>query len=203
MGIDCVAEFGRNGGMKNLCCFALLLAGCHTVRPARTRYSPEPPTPPRRVALEEPPSAAAIPPASTVLPPAGTIVRPPVIDIETRISAVNGALEDAYFDYDRSDLAQEAVSALRRDAALLCTILADFPALKIVLEGHCDERGSAEYNLGLGERRARRAEDVLRENGVPAAAVEIVSYGKEAPQCTEPTEACYQRNRRAHIAVKR
>jgi peptidoglycan-associated lipoprotein len=86
---------------------------------------------------------------------------------------------------------------------LLCAILGEFPGLKVIVEGHCDERGSAEYNLGLGESRARRAEDVLAEYGVPAAAIEVVSYGKEAPQCIDATEACRQKNRRAHMAVKR
>jgi peptidoglycan-associated lipoprotein len=120
-----------------------------------------------------------------------------------RIKEVNGALEDAFFRYDRSELTPDALASLRRDADLLCAILADFPALKVTVEGHCDERGSAEYNLALGDRRARRAEGVLRECGVPAGAVEVVSYGKEAPQCLDATETCWQKNRRAHMSVRR
>jgi peptidoglycan-associated lipoprotein len=92
---------------------------------------------------------------------------------------------------------------LQRDAALLCAILGEFRGLKVIVEGHCDERGSSGYNLGLGESRARRVQDALREYCVPAAAVEVVSYGKEASQCIEATEACWQKNRRAHMAVKR
>ncbi|HJZ96001.1 MAG TPA: OmpA family protein, partial [Candidatus Solibacter sp.] len=108
----------------------------------------------------------------------------------------------AFFAYDRSELSLEALAALRKDAGLLCAILADFPGVRIVLEGHCDERGSAEYNVALGDRRARRANEVLREFGVPDSAVEIVSYGKEAPQCVEATEECRQKNRRAHLSVR-
>jgi peptidoglycan-associated lipoprotein len=120
-----------------------------------------------------------------------------------RIADVNGALEDVYFGYDTFDVSREALEVLRRDAILLCAILADFPGLKVMIEGHCDERGSAEYNLGLGEQRARRAEEVLREYGVPAGAVEVISYGKESPQCTEAKESCWQKNRRAHVEVRK
>jgi peptidoglycan-associated lipoprotein len=111
-------------------------------------------------------------------------------------------LEDAYFPYDRSEITEAATAALHRDAEALRSILTEFPRLKVIIEGHCDERGSAEYNLGLGEKRARRAEEVLRESGVPAGAIEVISYGKEAPQCTTPNEYCWQKNRRAHLAVK-
>jgi peptidoglycan-associated lipoprotein len=115
---------------------------------------------------------------------------------------VNGQLEDAFFAYDSFDLSPEAIAALRRDADLLRAILRDFPGLRVTIEGHCDERGSAEYNLGLGDRRAVRAAAFLKELGLPAANFAPVSYGKEAPQCTESTEACWSRNRRAHFVVR-
>jgi len=69
-----------------------------------------------------------------------------------------------------------------------------------VVEGHCDERGSAEYNLGLGDRRAQSAKDFLVQLGVPADKLRTISYGKERPVCTEANESCWQRNRRAHFA---
>jgi peptidoglycan-associated lipoprotein len=119
------------------------------------------------------------------------------------LESLNAMLEDVYFAYDRSEISGHAMTALQHDAGTLRLIFREFPGLKVIVGGHCDERGSAEYNLGLGERRARRAEDVLREYGVPAGAIEVVSYGKEAPQCTEPAESCWQKNRRAHMAVKR
>jgi peptidoglycan-associated lipoprotein len=69
-----------------------------------------------------------------------------------------------------------------------------------VVEGHCDERGSAEYNLGLGDRRATSAKEFLQQLGVPSDRLKTISYGKERPQCTEQNESCWQKNRRAHFA---
>lgn len=109
-------------------------------------------------------------------------------------------LQDAYFDYDKSDIRSDARDALTKDATALKSILADFPNAVIVLEGHCDERGSAEYNLGLGDRRASAAKDFLVQLGLPADKVKTISYGKERPQCTDSNEACWQKNRRAHFS---
>jgi peptidoglycan-associated lipoprotein len=108
--------------------------------------------------------------------------------------------QDAYFDYDKSDIRDDARQALTRDADLLKRIFASDPTFNVVLEGHCDERGSAEYNLGLGDRRATSAKDFLVQLGVPADRIRTISYGKERPVCTEANEECYQRNRRAHLA---
>ena len=191
--------------MKKLCCFALLLAGCHRVRPyvqvPVTPVKTDDTRPPVTIARDsvDPPPREELPP---VVPVTSSNERAHVPE-SVRITEVNGALEDAYFAYDRSEISEAAATTLHRDAELLCAILREFPGLKVIVEGHCDERGSAEYNLGLGESRARRAEEVLREYGVPAGAIEVVSYGKEAPQCTEPTEVCWQKNWRAHMAVKR
>ena len=111
-----------------------------------------------------------------------------------------GHLQDAYFDYDKNDIRGDAQSALTADAATLKQIFADFPTATIIVEGHCDERGSAEYNLGLGDRRASAARDFLVQLGVPADKLKTVSYGKERPKCTDATEDCYQQNRRAHFS---
>jgi peptidoglycan-associated lipoprotein len=108
--------------------------------------------------------------------------------------------QDAYFDYDKSDLRDDARTALTRDADLLKRIFAADPNFSVVIEGHCDERGSAEYNLGLGDRRATSAKDFLVGLGVPEGRIRIISYGKERPVCTEASEDCYQRNRHAHLA---
>jgi peptidoglycan-associated lipoprotein len=192
--------------MKKMIWLALFLTGCgcrHCI--VRTPEAPIPvvsrepePTPPPRVT----PIVDHTPPVTRIEPEAKVESLPSKSE-GVRIAEVNGALEDAYFAYDHSDLSAEALTALRRDAKLLCAILAEFPGLKVTLEGHCDERGSAEYNVALGDRRARRAEDVLREYGVPEGAVEIVSYGKEAPQCGEANESCWRKNRRAHMSVRR
>jgi peptidoglycan-associated lipoprotein len=120
----------------------------------------------------------------------------PTVTLEQRLSDV----QDAYFDYDKSDIRSDARDVLTRDAAAIKGILADFPNASIVVEGHCDERGSAEYNLGLGDRRATSAKDFLVQLGVPADRLRTISYGKERPVCTESNEACWQRNRRAHFS---
>lgn len=107
---------------------------------------------------------------------------------------------DALFDYDKSDIRDDARAVLTRDADALKRIFAADASFSVVLEGHCDERGSAEYNLGLGDRRATAAKDFLVQLGVPADKVRTISYGKDRPICTDANEACYQRNRRAHLA---
>jgi len=118
-------------------------------------------------------------------------------NVEERISS---EIQDAFFDYDKSDVRSDARDALTRDAAALKAILADFPNAVITVEGHCDERGSAEYNIGLGDRRSSSAKEFLVSLGVPADRLKTISYGKERPQCTESSESCWQKNRRAHFS---
>ncbi len=115
-------------------------------------------------------------------------------------SRLGSDVQDVYFDYDKNDIRADARDVLNRDAQAIRSILADFPNASIVVEGHCDERGSAEYNLGLGDRRASAAKDFLVQLGIPADRLKTISYGKERPQCTESDEACWQRNRRAHFS---
>ena len=202
LGIDRRADLGRNDNMKKLIWFAVLLAGCRQHH-WNTFDGTELRVPVHRVDLDVPPAAdTATLPSAVVAESPGGVTKPVVPDRGGAVSTVNGALEDVYFGYDRFDLSTEALDALRRDASLLCAILAEFPGLRVVIEGHCDERGSAEYNLGLGDRRARRAEAVLKEFGVPADVADVISYGKETPVCTEAREECWQKNRRAHIQVK-
>ena len=107
---------------------------------------------------------------------------------------------DALFDYDKSDIRDDARQILTRDADALKRIFSLDPSFSVALEGHCDERGSAEYNLGLGDRRSTAARDFLIQLGVPADKMKTISYGKDRPVCTEANEACYQKNRRAHLA---
>jgi len=116
-------------------------------------------------------------------------------------SRVSGDLTDAYFDYDKSDIREDARAALTKDAEALKAIFNDFPNAVITVEGHCDDRGSAEYNLALGDRRATAAKDFLTQLGVPGDKLKTISYGKERPQCTEENEECWQKNRRAHFST--
>jgi peptidoglycan-associated lipoprotein len=109
-------------------------------------------------------------------------------------------VQDALFDYDKSDIRDDARAALTRDAGALKIVFQQFPSGTVLIEGHCDERGSAEYNLGLGDRRSTAAKEFLVQLGVPADRLKTVSYGKERPVCTDSNESCWQKNRRAHFA---
>jgi peptidoglycan-associated lipoprotein len=111
-------------------------------------------------------------------------------------------VQDVYFDYDRYDVRDDTTAILQKNAQALRAILAEFPNAVISLEGHCDERGSAEYNLGLGDRRASSVKDFLTSAGLADGKLQPVSYGKERPQCTEENEACYQKNRRVHFVAQ-
>lgn len=126
---------------------------------------------------------------------------PPTTPTLTSSEMLSQQGQDAYFDYDKSDIRPDARDALTRDAELLKRIFQNDPNVSIMVEGHCDERGSAEYNLGLGDRRATAAREFLVQLGVPAEKLKTISYGKERPQCTDATEECYQKNRRAHLSV--
>lgn len=108
-------------------------------------------------------------------------------------------IQDAFFDFDKSDIREDARSSLTRNADALKRIFSEYSSGSVLIEGHCDERGSAEYNLGLGDRRATSARDFLVQLGVPADRLRTVSFGKERPQCTESNEECWQKNRRAHF----
>jgi peptidoglycan-associated lipoprotein len=111
-----------------------------------------------------------------------------------------GRLRDAYFDFDKFDLRPDARDTLVSNAEALRELFREF-SNTVVIEGHCDERGSAEYNLGLGDRRATAARELLLQLGLPADRLAAISYGKERPQCTESNEACWQLNRRAHFTA--
>lgn len=163
-----------------------------------------PPAPPPAVTPAAAPKPAPAPVrAAATQPPAATTPAPryPNAATRTRIDQLLARIEDAYFDYDKATLRPDALKALQADSTELRDILKDYPDYKLTIEGHCDERGSAEYNLALGEKRAEAAKDYLVQVGVPSAQFNVVSYGKERPACEEHDEACWQRNRRIHIVA--
>jgi peptidoglycan-associated lipoprotein len=125
---------------------------------------------------------------------------PPVEAAKPSLDRRMAEVQDIYFDYDKSEVREDARATLQRNADAIKAILSDFPSAVITLEGHCDERGSAEYNLGLGDRRATSAKEFLAQVGLPADRVKTISYGKERPGCTESNEACWAKNRRVHFA---
>lgn len=120
---------------------------------------------------------------------------------KARIDELLARIEDAYFDYDKHSLRPDAITALQSDSTELRDILKDYPTYKLTIEGHCDERGSAEYNVALGDARAQAAKDYLAGVGIPSDQLSLVSYGKEHPVCTDHDEACWQKNRRIHIVA--
>ncbi len=111
---------------------------------------------------------------------------------------LTGTLDDVYFDFDRFSLRSDAKTTLEADALKLKSS----SGMTVVVEGHCDERGTLAYNLVLGERRAQAVRQYLQDLGIPPSQIEIISYGKERPFCTEHQEACWRQNRRGHFAAK-
>jgi peptidoglycan-associated lipoprotein len=146
-------------------------------------------------------SATASATVSVTAPPPPPVTSAPAAPAKTITERLTNEVHDAYFDFDKYNLRDDARLALTNDAEALRNILKEFPKATIVIEGHCDERGSAEYNLGLGDRRATSAKEFLGQLGVPIERLRTVSYGKERPQCNEPNESCWQRNRRAHFSA--
>jgi peptidoglycan-associated lipoprotein len=146
-------------------------------------------------------SAAAPAPAVAVAPgsaSAGTDVgRGDVLSEDVAALNRRGYLKDAFFDYDQASLRPDAREALSADAGWL----KKYPSTKILIEGHCDERGTEEYNLALGDRRAAAVREYLASLGVNGARVSTVSYGKERPFCSQENESCYQENRRGHMLI--
>ena len=118
---------------------------------------------------------------------------------DTSDSAFHKAVADVYFDYDSFDLRPDARTAVSTAAAYLTA----HPAVKVVIGGYCDDRGSAEYNLALGENRANSAKSALVSAGVPASKIRVISFGKEKQFCSEESESCWQQNRRAQFSVDR
>jgi peptidoglycan-associated lipoprotein len=123
----------------------------------------------------------------------------PDAQTRARIQELLDRIQDAYFDYDKHNIRPDAETALKADVSTLSEIIKQYPDFKLTIEGHCDERGSDEYNLALGEARAKQAKDYMASLGLPADQLKTVSFGREKPVCTEHDEACWQKNRRAHM----
>jgi peptidoglycan-associated lipoprotein len=180
--------------MKKTVLVVLALAAATAFTACGKKVPPAAPAPPP-VAPEAPPPAPPPPPKQEA---------PPVVDEYARLKAMSvedieksGLLKEVFFDFDKADIRESDRTILTQNA----DALKRFDFLRITVEGHCDERGTVEYNLALGERRAKAAHDYLVSLGVPADRLKTVSYGKEVPVCTQSSEDCWQRNRRAHFTV--
>jgi peptidoglycan-associated lipoprotein len=128
----------------------------------------------------------------TIPAPAATTPRQPSLE-----ELFTKEVQDAFFDYDKASIRDDARSALAKTAEFLRS----YPQVAIMIEGHCDERGSTEYNVALGDRRSDAAKDFLVSQGVASDRIQTVSYGKERPFCTQGNENCWQQNRRAHMRM--
>lgn len=113
--------------------------------------------------------------------------------------AFEANVKDIYYDYDAYTVRAQDQAVLQADAAFL----KQHPNIHFTIEGHCDERGSTEYNLALGDNRASSAKNALVQLGIPAGSIRTISYGKEKPFCTESNEQCWQQNRRAHFVISK
>ncbi len=131
----------------------------------------------------------------TVTPPPP----PPPQPTATEEEMFNQNIKDIFFDYDKYDVRPDQQSALQADAQWL----AQHPNVRFTIEGHCDERGSTEYNLALGDNRANSVKNALVQAGVAADRIRTISYGKEKPFCTESNEQCWQQNRRGHFVYQK
>lgn len=128
---------------------------------------------------------------------ASTPITTPTSNNQSMSELFEQNVKDAYFDFNKSDIRGDAREALTRTAEFLRS----YPQVRVTIEGHCDDRGSTEYNIGLGERRAQAAKNYLISLGITTDRMDTVSWGKERPFCTEQTEACWQQNRRAHFVA--
>jgi len=165
-------------------------------------------TPPPPAPVSTPAARATTPaPARRQTPPQQTVRNnPPTYPnaaTRARIDELIARIQDAYFDYDAHTLRNDAISTLAADSKELATILQQYPGYKLKIEGYCDERGSAEYNVALGDARAKAAKDYLVNAGVAASQLDTVSFGKETQVCTEHDETCWQKNRRVHIVAEK
>ena len=183
-----------------LAAVAIISVGC-----AKKKVAAATPAPPQQPASAPAQRAESTPPARRATPPAQAASTPapryPDAATRARIDQLLAKIEDAYFDYNQHTLRADAVKTLQSDSSELRDIISQYPDYKLTIEGHCDERGSEEYNRALGDARAKAAKEYLVGVGIADAQLAVVSYGKDKPVCEEHDEACWQRNRRIHIVA--
>jgi peptidoglycan-associated lipoprotein len=189
-----LSSLRRMASVASIC----LVLGIGAAACAKKAPAPAPPPPAPPAAPAAPPSPPPPPPPPPSAP-APRALSEDELFAQKSLAQINSEkpLADVYFELDESSIGDEAKASLSANA----TWLKRWANTRISIEGHCDERGTAEYNLGLGERRAAAAKAYLVELGVPADRVVIVSKGKETPFCTESNEACWKQNRRGHFIV--
>jgi peptidoglycan-associated lipoprotein len=172
----------------------LAVSGCRKNIP---QVAAAPPVPPPAAPAAPPPPPPPPPPSPA--PPAPVTLTEEEIFNRKTLDQLNAErpLSDVFFDYDMAEVRADARGPLQANADWL----KKWTGTQIMLEGHADSRGSSEYNLALSSRRANSIRDYLVSLGVPTTRITVVSKGKEAPFCTDETEACWQQNRRGHFVI--
>src|SRR5580700_659778 len=174
---------------------SMAFAGC--AKKVVAKATPPAPTPiAPAAASNSAPTSDRSRPAQTA---SSTQPRLPDAATRARIQDLLNRIQDAYFDYNKHTLRPDAETALRTDAQTLADIIKQYPDFKLTVEGFCDERGSDEYNMALGDARAKQTKEYLANLGLPGNQLATISYGKDKPVCADHDEACWQKNRRAHI----
>jgi peptidoglycan-associated lipoprotein len=173
------------------------VAACHKNKPPVARPLPPPPPPTPVAAAPSRPPAPPQPVAEPIVVPAEPVRDDAIASASLDDLNRNSPLKPVYYELDSSELSAANQKTLEEDAALLKR----YPTWTVTIEGHCDERGTAEYNLALGERRAVTARAYLVSLGIPADRLRTVSYGKEFPFDPGHDEAAWTKNRRAHFVV--
>ena len=173
---------------------AVAAAGCHKKVPPPAPVAPPPPPPAAPVTPPPPPP----PPAPAPAPPPRPLTEEEIFARKS-LADLNAErpLDDVYFELDKSEIRDDAKPRLQKDADWM----KKWTSTQVSVEGHCDSRGSAEYNLALGSRRANAVKEYLTNLGVPAGRLTVVSKGKEQPVCSENGESCWQQNRRGHFVI--
>jgi peptidoglycan-associated lipoprotein len=126
----------------------------------------------------------------------------PSVNVGTSWAEAPGFIDAVRFDYMKADLTPEARASLKKNAGVLKTIRKTAPGVMIRVEGHCDDRGTLEYNMALGQRRAKAMRDYYVTLGVSKSALETISFGEERPLCTEAADYCWAQNRRGETTLK-
>jgi peptidoglycan-associated lipoprotein len=173
------------------------VAACHHAA-KQTAVTPSPAPVPAPAAPARPPAPAPPPRAAAAPAPPRALTEDDLFNRES-LDALNAShpLSDAFFDYDQKTLRDDARTALGRDAQWLNR----WTSTRIMVQGQADERGTAEYNLALGDERAKAVKDYLTSLGVPDARIGVVSLGKESPVCRDDNEGCWSQNRRGHFVI--
>jgi peptidoglycan-associated lipoprotein len=184
-------------GVSVIGAVVIAATACGKKPPVQPPPPPAAPPPVVQATPTPPPPPPARPTPTPTPPPAPRVPTEDEIFAKKTAEEVTKELGVAYFEYDAADLTDAARGTLQKNSDLMRR----WTSIRVMIEGHADSRGTNEYNLALGERRASAARDYIVSLGIPAARITIVSKGEEAPDCRDESEACWQLNRRAYFVV--